>query len=561
MQSVKLSAMLPARLLLAAALSILACGAAYASNSSIDPGADAVVGKRIYREGLLPSGKPLRGRLQNGVVLNGVDAACAKCHRRSGLGGGEGQTTVRPITGPLLFEPPSLSDVQRPAPSYGNAGVRPAYSKATLARALREGVDPAGRTLDALMPRFALNDEDIATLVGYLEQLGAESAPGVTDGDIHFAAIVAPDVPATQEQAMLGVLQAFFGDMNAGTRLEKRRKAVGREQMYSFFRGWKLHVWKLDGPPDTWKVQLDEHYRLQPVFAVLSGIGTDTWQPVHEFCEHHEIPCLFPNTGVSVVPETGYASFYFSRGAVLEAEVAAKHLADAGQGGNIVQVFRDDAGGRVLAQAVRRAMQRRNLGIIDRSLPAGQPVPESFWQGVLDEEHPSTLILWLSDADLGGLFAGRDVPPWLHSIYLSANLSSQSGPVAAGKLQHADGWLEKIRLVYPYELPDRRLQRLSRMQVWLRARNVPLLDERIQANTYFAATIAGDALAHMGGNFSRDYFIERVEQMTEQVLFPSLYPRLSLGPGQRFASKGEYVARFAGDDMRITAPTSVWIVP
>jgi len=79
---------------------------------------------------------------------------------------------------------------------------------------------------------------------------------------------------------------------------------------------------------------------------------------------------------------------------------------------------------------------------------------------------------------------------------------------------------------------------MARMGAWLRARNVPPADERIQANTYFAATIAGDALAHMDENFSRDYFIERVEHMTEQSLFPSVYPRLSLGPGQRFASRG-----------------------
>ena len=62
-----------------------------------------LAGKRIYRDGLLPSGAPLRGMVQNGVELSGGDAACAKCHRRSGLGGGEGQNTIRPIAGRLLF--------------------------------------------------------------------------------------------------------------------------------------------------------------------------------------------------------------------------------------------------------------------------------------------------------------------------------------------------------------------------------------------------------------------------------------------------------------------------
>lgn len=362
---------------------------------------------------------------------------------------------------------------------------------------------------------------------------------------------------------MLDVLQAFFGDKNAGTRVEKRRKAAGSEQMYSSFRTWKLHTWKLEGPPDTWKGQLDEHYQRQPVFALLSGIGAGIWQSVHEFCERSEIPCLFPNTGNAVIPEAGYASFYFSRGAVLEAEVVAKHLADAREDGVIVQVFRDDEAGRVLAQSLRTAAQRRNLGVvIDRRLAPGQPVPEAFWQEMHDADHPATLILWLSEADIAGLFAVHDAPPpSLHGIYLSASLAAHPDATQAATLDQANGWLEKIRLVYPFELPDRRVQRLARMQVWLRARNIPILDERIQANTYFALTIAGEALAHMGGNFSRDYFIERIEQMAEQAPFPSVYPRLSLGPGQRFASKGEYVTSFTRGDLQVAAPLSVWIVP
>ena len=66
---------------------------------------------------------------------------------------------------------------------------------------------------------------------------------------------------------------------------------------------------------------------------------------------------------------------------------------------------------------------------------------------------------------------------------------------------------------------------MSRMNAWRCARNVPLADEHIQANTFFVATIAGDALSHMEGNFSRDYFIERIGHMTEQSLFPSRYAR------------------------------------
>jgi cytochrome c553 len=534
---------------------LLAVFISFVSNSSYanDLIDDDYAGQRIYREGLLPSGKPLRGVVLNGVVLNGADAACVRCHRRSGLGSSEGQNTVRPIAGRLLFEPQPAPDSLRPVPSYGNAGARPVYGRAALARALREGVDPAGHAINGLMPRYDLSDDEAAQLSAYLEQLEPDSAPGVTGTEIHFATIVAPGVSGTQEQAMLAVLQAFFSDMNADTRHEKRRRVIGSEQMYRVFRNWKLHTWKLDGPPETWKAQMEEHYRRQPVFALLSGISTGAWQPVHEFCERREIPCLFPNVDIPAVPENGYASFYFSRGAALEAEVVAKHLAGTGQGGAIVQVFRDDAGGRALAEYLRAAARQRGLGaVIDRKLAAGQPVPEIFWTEMLDADHPATLVLWLSDADIGGLFARRDVPPALHGIYLSASLAAQPGNIT-----QAEGWMEKIRVVSPLELEERRARHLARMKVWLLARNVPLLDERIQANTFFTVTLAGDALAHMVGNYSRDYFIERIEHMTEQSLFPSVYPRLSLGPGQRFASKGGYVTGFTRD----AAPTNDWIVP
>jgi hypothetical protein len=173
----------------------------------------------------------------------------------------------------------------------------------------------------------------------------------------------------------------------------------------------------------------------------------------------------------------------------------------------------------------------------------------------LRDTRPVTLVVWLDPADIQGLGATGDPPAGLQAVYLSASLSA---------MQHAslpDGWLDRMRMVYLFDRPANRERHLARMNAWLRARQIPLADARTQANAYFAATITGDAVSHIGENFSRDYFIERIEQMAESSLSPSIYPHLSLGPGQRFASRGGYILGFPQGAAGIPVPVSDWLIP
>lgn len=520
------------------------------------PAAADRAGQSIYLDGLLLSGKPVRATVQQGVALSGAAAACVQCHRRSGLGGSEGQNTIRPIAGRLLFSPAQAEAVGRRPEPAGGVATRPGYTRATLARALREGIDPAGRALDALMPRYAVGDEEIAQLYAYLEGLSSASAPGVTDREIHFSTIVTPGVDPDKRRALLDVLQAYFRDKNGGTRKEVRRREVGSEQMYRAFRTWVLHVWELGGAPETWHAQLEAHYRQQPVFAVIGGLGHGSWQPVHGFCEEAGLPCVFPDVDYPVVEGAGYYSLYFSRGVTLEADVLARQLAETRSGmGGIAQVFRDDALGRLPAQALREAMQRREAGALADYPVSGGPVAAESWARLLHDARPATLVVWLDPSDVQGLAATGAPPAGLQAVYLSASLSAV--PPASLPAE----WLDRVRMVYPFALPANRARHLARMHAWLRARNVPFADARTQANAYFAATLTGDVMAHLGENFSRDYFIEGIEQMTEVSLSPSIYPRLSLGPGQRFASKGGYIVSFPGEAGGAPVPANGWLVP
>ncbi|MGB8599116.1 MAG: cytochrome C, partial [Burkholderiales bacterium] len=250
-------------------------------------------GKRIYREGVLSDGSLLRAS-QGSLSLSGAEAACVRCHRRSGFGGSEGRRFARPLIGKYLFTEPDHNSIASRVPQALQNRRHAAYTTPTLLRALGEGIDSTDRPLDPLMPRYKFSAQDVEALNAYFVSLSANLSPGVDDKTAHFATIVTDDVPPEKSRLMLEMLNIFVADKNAGTRLEDGRKRVGREYIDRAYRKWELHVWQLSGAPETWLKQLQDYYRQQPVFAVISGISTQNWAPIHAFCEQAEIPCVYP---------------------------------------------------------------------------------------------------------------------------------------------------------------------------------------------------------------------------------------------------------------------------
>ena len=92
-------------------------------------------------------------------------------------------------------------------------------------------------------------------------------------------------------------------------------------------------------------------------------------------------------------------------------------------------------------------------------------------------------------------------------------------------------------------------------------RRIPLLAEQVQADTYLALGLVSETLNHMVDAFVRDYLIERIEMALDHRALTGYYPRLALAPGQRFASKGGYLVRFADAHGELITPASDWIVP
>jgi hypothetical protein len=516
--------------------------------------ASAAAGEGIYRRGVLLSGAPLQATRQPDLKISGAGAACVNCHRRSGLGEIEGRISIPPISGAYLFHPRAADRDDFDLPFVDS--IRPdrePYTQETLARAIREGVDASGKPLNYLMPHYDLSDSDLHSLIDYLKNLTPQRVPGVAPAVLDFATIITPDADPTRSGAMLDVLQHFFADKNAFSRAESSRLQSSHRMMFKANRRWQLHVWQLAGPPETWQRQLQEDLKREPVYAVISGMGGRTWAPVHRFCEQAALPCLFPNVDLPVVDEDDFYSLYFSKGVLLEAGLIGDKLTDRANDATqqrLIQVFRPDDIG---AQAAAALAARRPPGFqhVDRVLPKHST--RATLRNLLSIARPDdVVVLWLRPQDLASL---ADVPVLSKHVFMSGIMGGlDNSPLPAA-------WRGVTEMSYPFDLPDRRRVRMDYPLGWFHIRQIPLVDERVQADTYLACGLLAETLSHMADSFIRDYLVERVEGMLEHRILTAYYPRLALAPHQRFASKGGYLVRFADNTGSRIVPDGEWVAP
>lgn len=95
--------------------------------------------------------------------------ACSDCHGLGGEGTREGGLQPPPINWKTLNTSHTSLLTRRE---------RPPYMEATLARAIKLGLDPKGASLHPGMPQYDLKPEQMADLIAYLKKLGKDSNSG-----------------------------------------------------------------------------------------------------------------------------------------------------------------------------------------------------------------------------------------------------------------------------------------------------------------------------------------------------------------------------------------------
>jgi hypothetical protein len=525
---------------------------------AVQAGAQAVPeplsGESLYREGLLPSGQPVTARREGNPPVTGAAAACSNCHRRSGLGEIEGTIKIPPIGGPYLFHARAKVREDLDVPYVENMRIdRDLYTADTVARAIREGIGVDGQHLNYLMPRYDMSDADVATLIDYLKGMRPLKARGVVGSVVNFATIVTPDADPVQRRAMLGILDQYFADQNAFALAQSPNRLRAESMKSNAKRRWQLHVWELSGAPETWEGQLDRYLVKEPVYAVLSGLGGKDWRPVHRFCEHAALPCIFPNLDLPVVAERDFYSLYFSRGVLLEADLLAQQIsADHKRKpvGRVVQIFRANDIGADAAASLKATVGASGLKTLE--LPLGNSSGSRLADLLRTVQPSDVVVLWLRPADFAPL---SNIAVRGSGVFASGLLGGlEATPVPAA-------WRPVTRLIYTAELPDKRLIGAEFALGWMRHHRIPVLDPRVQVDTYVACGLTMESLTRMSGSFNADYLVERMEGTLEHQLVSGYYPSLALAPNERFASKGGYIVHWANPDGTKVVSDTDWRAP
>lgn len=577
------------------------------SLSGVGSPQEVELGRKIYLEGMGANGKPITGVRFGGVELQGAAVACVSCHRRSGLGSVEGVDQVLPIAGRFSFGGDQHALVSMNFRNIKNFNqTHEPFDAQSFAAAIRDGKHVSGRDLSPIMPRFELSDAEMKGLASYLRTLSAKWSPGVDARVIHFATVITPDVSPQRKQVFLETIKAAVNQKNGNFAPRMRTMSTAAEMMMNTNRFWDLAVWELQGEPQTWAAQLEERYRANPVFALVSGLGAGQWMPVHDFCERQKVACWFPSVDAPPVSASqDFYSLYFSDGVGLEAEVLAQHLGTR-KPARLIQLHRGDMTGRAGAAHLQGllATAKQQIPVVTRSVEGTDAA--SLSRALADVGPRDAVMLWWPEEDVPALGA-LAVPKG--TVYLSARMAdAEHAPLP-------DAWKAAVRLVYPYQLPEKRGAGLFYFNSWLKVVKLDLREEVLQSEVYFAMSYLTETLTDMLDNVHVDYLLERAENMlslregakaedearelstarynkggvggaqgamtrlatpearksprpmpgqTAQVMAKregtTVYPRLSLAPGQRFASKGAFIVHFAADGKAVV-PESEWIVP
>lgn len=460
--------------------------------------AQEAAGKRLYREGISDSGAQVSARVGAAdISVPGSVLPCANCHGQDGAGKPEGG--VRPP--PLSWQRLALGSGTRQA----NGREYPAYSEASLARAIQQGLDPAGNRLDPAMPRFALALADQRNLTAYLKRLSDDRDPGVTGDTLR-----------------LGTLLPGSGELAQAARVVEGvlRGCIERINAEGGIHGRQLQLVVLDPGPDRASAQRALERLLGPeqVFALVMPMAPALAGTLAAQLDAAGVPAIAvlnqePYSRQVFEPMPGLREQLLSLADYAEASLQARAGATS--------IVYADATQAPLARQLQAQLKERGWA---------QVQVQAF-----EGEAPEASAVFF----LGAASAFRQLTGALLAAGRTPYLLAASGQVAGELVELPEQWSRRVFLAYPFVPGDWTAAGRTALTAVRERQGLDGRQALQQVGAWCAMVLLEEGLKRAGRDVSRGGLVTALEGLHD--VQTGLTPPLSFGPGRRQGMAGAHV--------------------
>jgi len=484
--------------------------------------ADEAAGRGLYLEGVRPSGEPLSALVGFGqTALSGAAVACGNCHGADGKGRAESSVRPPEITWQELTKP------------YGHAHAsgrkHAAFEERSFARAVNEGLDPAGNRLDWAMPRYALSRADVDALVAYLEGLHAARDPGVGERTLRIGAVLPRDAARAEAgHAASAALAAYFETVNRAGGVHQRHLELVVAGDYREAR---------------------ERFTVEPVFALLGAAATGDEAEFGALVGDTTVPLVAAFDASAVGGRRSSERVFqvlpgFAEEAAVLVEFATRRSQAGALRGSIVA-----SGAAPFDEAARKA------GIRCAALKCGDLERVGWYAARFDAaatvkrlkaERRNELFFFGSDDEMLALLVeagkARD-PSWQPSLYAP---SARARMAMLGRERFGGA----LFLAFPAFPGTRAWQELRREF------GLPAHHEAAQTGALAAAAVLVEGLRRAGRDLGAERFVRALEGLSNFDPGGFAAP-VSYGPDRRVGALGGYVVALERGGAIV--PASAWI--
>ena len=484
---------------------------------------DSSRGRQIYTQGTTQSGKDVLAYIGDASLeVPASTIPCAGCHGLDGRGKAEGGVNPSNVTWDFLTKPYGLK--------HASGRQHPPYTERALEFAITRGLDPAGNKLLQVMPRYVMAREDLADLVAYLQLVGKERAPGVTDNKIVIGTVVpSAGYLFDMGQVVTAATKAVFAEVN------------GQGGIYG--RQLELKVIETPEGAVATRAKLEPLLKAQEVFAMSAAMFANAEKEIMPLFAENETPLIGP---VSFYPQTGFPLnrqvFYISSGLDDMARGLVNFIAQKLEFKNLqraVIVLRSDPFTDAV-EAIKKKHAPNSLTVVEYQaggFEAAEAIKQTRQAGV---------VFFLGTAvDALSFMIEAEKLNWFPTILVPGGLT------ASGVYESPKGFDRKLFFSVPTSPEHQTVEGMREYQALVTKYKLPPYLRVSQASAIVAARILIEGLKRAGKDVSRERFIQELEKLHS---YPTgLTPALTYGPNRRRGATGSHIVTADLKEKRLVA--------